>query len=364
MFHRSAAVLAVVVLSSSFAAAQTLTVEHTAVGCVVADKHPRFEARFTPGDAVAKAKVLFQPKDTARWYAVAMKREGPVFHGVLPKPKKSLEAFRYYIEVTDKAASTSRTPDQTATVVDSAAECQDKMMAGALGSASVALEVPGGAPAVPAGFAGDGLSVAAGAAATESAVTAASAGGGFPTAVVIGVAGAAAAGGAVLVAKGSGGSEPAKKTYSGSFNGEYTVTSFCFGGTGSNTCTRVFAIAGNATVTLEEGSDGSVKDVSGLQLTGTQAETRITGSCTPIGTSPFGRFCKLGGPAGALTCRQENETATRGSAKQVFEFSGALAGGALTGNARLDDRSQDVDPNPNCSTSNQTGSAQFPLNLR
>jgi hypothetical protein len=360
MLQRPAAVLAVVVLSCPFAAAETVTIEHSAVGCVVAEKHPRFEARFTPGDAVAKAKVLFQPKDAARWYAVAMKREGPVFHGVLPKPKKSLEAFRYYIEVTDKAASTSRTPEQTATVVRTAAECQDKMMAGALGSATVALEVPAGAPTVPAGFAAGGVTVVAGAAAGAAAV---STGGGFPTAAVLIGAGAAAAGGAVIVAKGAG--EPKARTYSGPFNGEYTVTSFCFGGTGGNTCTRVFALAGNATVTLEEDSNGSVKDVSGLQLTGMQTETRISGMCTPIGTSPFGRSCRLDGPAGALTCRQENETSpSRGSAKQVFEFSGALAGGALTGNATLDDRSENVDPSPNCTTSNSTGSARFPLNLR
>jgi hypothetical protein len=357
MLHHSAAVLAAVVVPALSAAADTLTIEHSAVGCVVAEKHPRFEARFTPGDAVAKAKVFFQPKDATRWYAVGMKREGPVFHGVLPKPKKSLEAFRYYIEVTDKAASTSRTPDQTATVVGSAAECQDKMVAGALGSATVALEVPAGAPTVPAGFAGGGIAVAAGAAAGAAA---ASTGGGFPTAAVLIGVGAAAAGGAVIVAKGA--EEPKARTYSGPYNGEYTLINLCSGGTGGNTCTNVFAIAGNATVTLEEDSDGSVKDVSGLQLTGTQTQTRISGSCNPIGTSPFGRSCKLGGRAGALTCRQENETATRGSAKQVFEFSGALGGGALTGTVTLDDRSQNVDPN--CATSNGTGTAQFPLNLR
>jgi len=353
MLHHSAAVLAAVVVPALSAAADTLTIEHSGVGCVVAEKHPRFEARFTPGDAVAKAKVFFQPKDAARWYAVAMKREGPVFHGVLPKPKKSLEAFRYYIEVTDQAASTSRTPDQTATVVGSAAECQDKMMAGALGSASIALEVPGGAPAVPAGFAADGLAVATGAAAGAAAVgavTAGSAGGGFPTAAVIGVAGAAAAGGAVLVAKGSG--EPAKKTYNGSFNGEYTLVS-C--NAGASPCTRVFAISGNASVTLEEDSNGSVTDVSGLELTGTQAETRITGSCTSLGTSPFSRGCRLAGPAGALTCRHDNVAASPGGS-QVFEFSGTLTGEALTGTATLDDRQ----PSPVC----QTGSARFPLSLR
>ena len=104
MLDRCAAVLVLVAVACPSATADALTIEHSAVGCVVAEKFPHFEARFNPAHAVAKAKVLFQPDQAAHWYAVAMRPDGPVFRGVLPKPKKSLATFRYYIEVTDTAA--------------------------------------------------------------------------------------------------------------------------------------------------------------------------------------------------------------------------------------------------------------------
>jgi hypothetical protein len=97
-------------------------IDHQAVACVAADKFPRLEARFTPAENVAAARVLFQGQ-TADWYSVAMKPDAAVYAGILPKPKKELKSFRYYIEITDKALATSRTAEFTAAVVDSAASC-------------------------------------------------------------------------------------------------------------------------------------------------------------------------------------------------------------------------------------------------
>jgi hypothetical protein len=165
--------LAVLVVSSSPLAAQTMSIDHSAVGCVPAGKFPRLDARFVPGDAVGKARVFFQTTDAKRWYAVTMKPEAGAFSGVLPKPKKSLQFFRYYIEVTDKSLATSRTPEYTTSVVDGAGGCKGKMMGGGLASAAVTLEVPAGAPAVPAGFSSSGLTavgVAGAAVATGAAV--------------------------------------------------------------------------------------------------------------------------------------------------------------------------------------------------
>nr|HEU0092885.1 hypothetical protein [Vicinamibacteria bacterium] len=122
--------LAVLVVSSSSAAAQTLSIDHSAVACVVAEKFPRLEARFVPGDAVAKARVFFQTGNAKHWYAVAMKPEGGGFSGVLPKPKKSLNAYRYYIEATDKSLGTSRTAEYTTSVVTGPGGCKGKMMGG------------------------------------------------------------------------------------------------------------------------------------------------------------------------------------------------------------------------------------------
>src|SRR4026209_299070 len=105
-------------LTCSSAQAQTPRIDHQPVACAAAEKFPKLEARFAPADTVANARVVFQGQNPD-WYSVAMKPEGAIFTGVLPKPKKSLKAFRYYIEVTDKTLGTNRTADYTTSVVDS-----------------------------------------------------------------------------------------------------------------------------------------------------------------------------------------------------------------------------------------------------
>ena len=199
----------VLLLVGSSVEAQTLGIEHQPVGCAVAEKFPRLEARFAPAASVATARVLFQGQNP-EWYSVAMKPEGAVFVGILPKPKKSLKAFRYYIEVTDQALGTNRTADFTASVVDNSSACQGKMMAGALASASVVLQGPAGVAALPAGFASSGVVAgsaagsAAGSSAGSSAGAAGAAGGGISTAVLV-VGGVAVAGGAAAIAAKSAG---------------------------------------------------------------------------------------------------------------------------------------------------------------
>ena len=58
--------------------------------------------------SLATARVVFQGVTIHDWFSVGMKPDGPLLAGVLPKPKKSLKAFRYYIEATDKALGTVR----------------------------------------------------------------------------------------------------------------------------------------------------------------------------------------------------------------------------------------------------------------
>ena len=206
-----AAGLAVFVLGSVSASAQTPTIDHQPVGCVVADRFPRLEARFASADTVAAARAVFQGANVEQWYSVAMKPEGAAYFGTLPKPKKSLKALRYYIEVTDRALGTSRTADYTASVVRSSSECKGGRTALALGSASLVLQGPAGAAALPAGFASTGV-VAGSAAGSSSAAGAAGAAGGCggglsggAVAGIVGGVGAAAAGVAVVAAKSGGG---------------------------------------------------------------------------------------------------------------------------------------------------------------
>ena len=188
-------------------AAEPPAISHAAVGCVVAEKFPRLEAHIAPPDAVARAVVHFRTDPARPWYAVAMKPEGDAFAGVLPKPKGSLKAFQYYIDVTDRAFASSRTPEYTTTVVSGPGACQGKMMAGALSAASILLEVPLGAPLVPAGFGSAGVAAAGSGTAAASAAGAAGGGGaGIGTVAAI-VGGGAAVAGAVVVAKAAGGDE-------------------------------------------------------------------------------------------------------------------------------------------------------------
>jgi len=206
MHHCRPLSLALLFIASE-ALAQGPAIDHAPVGCASAGRFPRLEARFNPSDQVATARVLFQGK-TADWYSVTMKPEGTVFVGVLPQPKKDLKSFRYYIDVTDKALATSRTAEFTTSVVDSSSACKGKLMAGALGTASVILQGPAGVVALPAGFATTGVvaGTAAGTGAAAGAAGAGAGGGGIgSTALVVG--GVAVAGAAVAVGAAKGGGD-------------------------------------------------------------------------------------------------------------------------------------------------------------
>jgi hypothetical protein len=194
-------------LGSSSTEAQTLRIDHQPVGCAAAERFPRLEARFAPAASVAAARVVFQGQ-TADWYSVAMKAEGAVFAGVLPKPKKSLKSFRYYIEVTDKALGTNRTAEHTTAIVEGAGACPGKVMAGALGAASVVLQGPAGVAALPAGFASTGVvagsAAGSGSAAGAAGAGASAAGGGGLSTTTLAIVGGAVGAGALAVTRASG----------------------------------------------------------------------------------------------------------------------------------------------------------------
>jgi len=227
--------LGVLALFAPFVAAQTPDIDHQPVACAVAERFPKLEARFVPADGVAKARVVFQGANASEWYSVDMKSERSNFSGILPKPQKGLKSFRYYIEVTDQALGTNRTVDYEAIVVGSSGECQGKLTAAALGSASILLQGPAGVAALPAGFAANGVVVAGASAGSSSAAGAAGAssagaGGGVgATGLVLG--GIAVAGGAAaaVVAKGGGGDgESSSSSSTGSGGANRSVYSMLF----------------------------------------------------------------------------------------------------------------------------------------
>jgi hypothetical protein len=207
---RSCGVVSCLLLLPSLTFAQGVSIDHQGVGCVVAGKFPRFDARLDPSADVARARLNFRPEGGAHWYYVEMKPEAGVFHGILPKPQKSLHRFSYYIDVTDRAFHASRTAEFAPEVASGPVACgRQKVLAAGLAKANVLVHAPegvAGAPALPPGFASDGV-VTAGGGPAEGAVPASAGGGLGPAALILG--GAAIAGGTAAViatSKGGGGS--------------------------------------------------------------------------------------------------------------------------------------------------------------
>src|SRR5690242_2857813 len=138
-----AATAASVALQGGSAPAASFAISHEAVDCVVADKHPRLEARFPAGVEVAAARVFFRGS-SPEWYSVTMKAEGPVFAGILPSPRKDLREFHYYIEATSKTMATARTADRNTRVVAAPGECRGLVSAVGVTTAKILVQGPAG----------------------------------------------------------------------------------------------------------------------------------------------------------------------------------------------------------------------------
>ena len=195
-----------VLLAPALALAQGVNIDHTGVGCVVAGKFPRFDARLDPAASVARARLHFRPEGGPHWYFVDMKPEAGLFRGILPKPQKTLHRFSYYIDVTDKGFNESRTAEFTLDVASGPAACgRQKVLASSVAKARVLVHAPegvAGAPALPPGFAGEGV-VTVSSAGVETAATTGGGGGLGATALIVGGV-AVAAGAAVVVATSKG----------------------------------------------------------------------------------------------------------------------------------------------------------------
>jgi hypothetical protein len=203
--------LAVLVWACPFAgiALSSVSIDHAQVGCVVASGYPQFEARFDPSAEVARARLYFRASNTPNWYYVEMAPQAAAWRGTILKPRPDLERIDYYIEVTDRSFGLARTAEYAPRVARSKGECgPDDLLATLLPRAEVVVKgVAAAAPALPAGFAAQGLvSTVAGAAVVGAAA------GGVSAAVIAG--GVAVAGGAAAVIATTGGSDEPTTTTS------------------------------------------------------------------------------------------------------------------------------------------------------
>jgi hypothetical protein len=154
-----------------------------------------------------------------------MERRDDAFLGILPKVKRSLAAFDYYIDVAGTNLESSRTEEYSPRVAAGPGACEDTRMAGVLASAPVRVILPAGNPGtalVPAGFSAEGVTAVgvpgagasgvAAAGATGVAAGAGAGGGAGISAATIGIVAGAigvAAGGLALAGESDGASTTA-----------------------------------------------------------------------------------------------------------------------------------------------------------
>lgn len=203
-------VFPLVLLSSVPAlAVEAPLIEHTPVACMLSGKYPVIEARLLPAGTTAKtARVRFRSDNVPYWSSVAMRAEGNALRGVLLKPSSSSREVYYFIEVSDPAFPTTKTPEYLSQVVSKPNLCPDpRGVATALDSASPVVEK------------GEGVSV------THPSQS----GGGKAKWVVLGALGAGAAGAGIALSGHS-------TTSSAIPNGAYTGTLDGYVQSGFSTC--------------------------------------------------------------------------------------------------------------------------------
>jgi hypothetical protein len=195
--RRSALLIAAVLAVGNPSHAAGPAIEHKSVSCIVAGAFPRLDACFVPADDLSRARVHFRADGTQHWYFVDMAAAGGCRSVLLPKPLGSTKAIDYYVSALGRTFDETRTSEYTPRVVPRAGDCdRDLLVAGVAGTATVLLGVAAGAPAIPAGFAPEGIVAAPpspGSAASQGG------GGGGGAGVILGL--AAVGGGGYLLYK-------------------------------------------------------------------------------------------------------------------------------------------------------------------
>src|SRR5262245_59961222 len=126
---RIAALLCLAAVRPAAADTKSLTVDHSAVACVVAGKHRVIAARFAPEEQVARARVYFRGGGQQRWYFVDMASAEGGFRGTLPKPTLQLATVEYYVDALGRSLTEARTPEHAPRVVRDEAVCRNEPLA-------------------------------------------------------------------------------------------------------------------------------------------------------------------------------------------------------------------------------------------
>jgi hypothetical protein len=164
-----------------------LSVSHSPIACMVAERSPLVEAAITPGDTVQAGRVYFHSDLGDAFYYVEMTPEGGVYEAVLPSPRLEAGAVTYYVEGLGRDFAQSQTAEQRAVVVEAESDCDQRPIAPLGPTGPVRVFSTTGGTALPPGFSGVSSVVvgtgATGAAAAGGVVagSAATSGGAFVT---------------------------------------------------------------------------------------------------------------------------------------------------------------------------------------
>jgi hypothetical protein len=300
--------LAVLLLLAAAPAARAITIAHEGAGCVIADRFPRFEARLDPAGEIARARVFFRAVGTPHWYSVDMTAGAAGFTGILPKPRRTTPRIEYYVEASDRAFASARTPERIVAVVGSAGECEtNALVAPVSASARVVVTAMPGAPAVPAGFLSAGL-----------------AGAGGVSALTLGVigGGAAAAAGVAVAAGGGDGSDPPPTTAAATLTGSWV-------GLGADGLHRELTQSGVTTWCRNEDDLYLELQQSGRTLTGSARYVARAGSACDIAPGATFRTDVRGTVDGQQV--RLTLTATLAAGDYADEFVGTVAGSHMEG---------------------------------
>ncbi len=139
------------------------TINHDAVGCMVAGQFPLLDARIEPASSVARARVYFKAAQGDAWYYVEMTPAENGFVGKLPRPKLEASPITYYIQATTTEFGEGKTAEIPAIVVLEAKDCPEDRKLAAIGPPGevTVFSAATGAALAPVGFAAGGLALTA-----------------------------------------------------------------------------------------------------------------------------------------------------------------------------------------------------------
>jgi hypothetical protein len=100
------------------APAPALEIVHDPLPCLTTSTAPRVEASISPPDRAASARVYWRVlPGPPGFYYTAMSGTPPRFQALLPRVTAAAQSIEYYIEASDRAGATRRTPSFVAPLV-------------------------------------------------------------------------------------------------------------------------------------------------------------------------------------------------------------------------------------------------------